>query len=303
MTNPAFDLPTLQGDLPPQLMALQASLHFSGRWAPLYLEPISGSGERITFAVVVMGPDGKAHVERLLRPDVLRLLYGPKAKHLLGMFDVAEQSVLAALTASIAVELPLQGFYMGEFRAGMGQSRADLIEQGRVMAASLATRNVGEIAASDAEEDEKQTGLWAQKVQQIVTTTAVDLAANFHREWKPVGRHLPARFGYFDGHYAAHFGVVRRDRPTGSIYHLKSRLWELASCNAGDLAGAVENRELLLFRPNPRSSSLDQAARKAINQVVDQVIADADQHRIFVLHTHDVQKAANHLYKKARRTG
>jgi hypothetical protein len=297
----ALDLPSLEGDLPSPLEALQASLGYRGQWAPLYLEPIPGSGERITFAVAILNQDGKPHIERLLRPDVLRLMYGPKARHLAAMFDMAEHNVAEALTAGRPVEPVLQGFFLGNFRVGLGQSQADLVEQGRVMSASLATRGPGEIAASDAEEDEKQTGIWAQKVQQIVTTTASDLAPNFYREWRPVGRHLPARFGYFDGHYAAHFGVVRRDRPTGSIYHLKSRLWELASCNAPDLAGRVENRDLLLFRPNPRSSSLGKAERKAIDQVIDQITSDADQHDIFVLHTHDVSKAANHLYKKARR--
>lgn len=299
----ALELPTVEGELPSQLEALQASLAYRGQWAPLYLEPIPGSGERITFAVALLGPDGSPHIERLLRPDVLRLMYGPKARHLAAMFDMVEQDVRAALSARIPVQPSLQGFFLGSFRTGLGQSQADLIDQGRVMSASLATRGPGEIAASDAEEDEKQTGIWAQKVQQIVTTTAADLAQNFHREWRPAGRHLPARFGYFDGHYAAHFGVVRRDRPTGSIYHLKSRLWELASCNAGDLAGTVENRDLLLFRPNPRSSSLGKSERKSIDQVIDQITADADQYRIFVLHTHDVSKAAQHLYKKARRAG
>lgn len=292
------DVPHLES-LPDALAALQDQLRIKGRWAPIFVEPMIGSGERFTFAIAACTPDGGVAVERVIRPEVLRALYGKKAKHFAEMLASAEEAVTLALHQNTEARFPADGFIMGSFRAARGASLQDLVEQGRMMCASLATTTINEQHASDAEEDERATGRWARKVQIHVTTTAQDLNPFFSREWKPRDRAIASRFGFFNGHYVAHFGVVRRDNPTSSLYHLKARLWELAAAQNDEFT-TITGRDLLLAKPKLAAATISLATREKVRDVVDQVTAEADRHQIYVLDTDSVEAASRRLYAQAR---
>jgi hypothetical protein len=294
------DFPTIT-EMPKELLALEAMLGFEGKWAPLYVEPMIGSGERLTFAIAAFGNDGSSIVSRIVRSEVLRVLYGQKAKAFSEMLAAAEAQVAEVLEKKeLTVAFATAGFELGEFREARGRNLQDLVDQGRMMCASLAAASAEIQQASDVEEDERQTGKWAAKVQAHVVKTAADLGAYFSRTWTPRGSKIPAKFGYYDGRYAAHFGVVRRDSPTGSLYHLKARLWELDSAK-GDLAGDIRQKDLLLARPNLSSASISLTTRDRVRDVLEEVTMEADRHNIYVLHTEKADAAGRRLYAEARR--
>lgn len=287
-------------DLPKELAALEAQLSHRGRWAPLYVEPMFGSGERFTFAIAVTSADGEATVSRVIRPEVLRVLYGAKAKHFSEMLASTERAVEQALLRGDAeIALPWSGFALGEFREARGRSANDLIDQGRMMCASLSTATVEEQQALEADDDERETRRWAQQIQTAVTTKSKDLGPYFLREWMPAGKSIPSRFGFFNGHYAAHFGVVRKDNPSSSLYHLKARLWELATAR-DDAFTTISGRDLLLATPNLKSATVTLPMRNRVRDVIDKVTEEADRHEIYVMSTSKVDDASRRIYKQAR---
>lgn len=284
-----------------EFSALQSNYAYQGRWCPLYLEPMVGSGERLTFAIAAYGNDGRQIVSRVIRPDVLKVFYGKKARALNEMLAAAEAAVLAALTDGRENPImPADGLEVGKFRNARGRSLEDLVEQGRMMCASLAATSVEAGQASDTDEDARQTGQWATQVQRHVVERSDDLAPYFARTAYRKGSRIPSKYGFFNDYYVANFGVIRHDNPQGSLYHLKPRLWDLENA-AADLAGAIRGRDLLLARPNLQVATLSLALRNHVRDVIDMVVSEADKHSIYVFHTDRVDEASARLYEQARK--
>lgn len=284
-----------------EFAALQAQYHYLGRWAPIFLEPIVGSGERLVFAIAARGQDGRSIVSRVIRPEVIKIFYGRKAKPLGEMLTTIEAAVLQALEQGAeSPVMPVDGFLLGPYRNARGRTLEDLVEQGRMMCASLGAVSVEAQHAADAEEDLMQTTHWAERVQKHVLERSSDLAPFFGRTVIRKGSSIPSRFGFYNDYYVANFGVVRRANPAGSLYHLKPRLWDLQNAKA-DLAGEIRGRDLLLARPDLRAATVSLAVRNLVRDVIDRVEKEADQHGIYVLHTDRVEQASRRLYQQARK--
>lgn len=95
-------------------------LNFLG--APLMLEPIAGSGERITVAIAVSGEIGN-HVVQILSQDQARCLVGGQADTLLGFARLGVESLRRHLDdgGSLAAwRPPSAGLFLGDLRQGYG---------------------------------------------------------------------------------------------------------------------------------------------------------------------------------------
>jgi len=292
-----------EGTYTEQLSDLEQQLGYSGQWLPVFLEPIVGSGERITFAIAARGDDGETLVKRMVSLHLLRSFFGKKAKYLAEMLDVIELSIAELLqqgVPSAQPQLPLPGFIIGPARRARGRNLEDLVTYGRMSCVSLSAASAELQVGIDVDDDERQTSRWAEKIKAMVIITAQDLAPNFQRSHLTDGAKIPVKYGYYDGRYMAHFGVIRKYSPSTSLYHLNARLWQLASASQ-DLFGGPESRDLLLARPNLSADTVPLATRNQVRDVIDQLTTEADRHRISVLHTDRVEEASRRLYSESRR--
>lgn len=296
------DLPSL-ARLPDGFAQLLQGLQCKGRWAPLFVEPISGSGELITTSIAAVGrlptdPEDQVLVERVIRPEVLRALYGSKARVFSEMIAAVEHSVGKALRLGAQEpHLPLSGFLLGRFRRASGSDLPNLIEQGRQRCASLSKTRLGE-AVEPPEDDSQRTEAWIARIRSIVLTTAADLKPCF--DVPTHSDHGRTRIDFYNGRYAAQFGVIRRENPGASVYHLKPKLWELVSLRP-DLAGNVRERELILHRPKLGTVTMSLNARDRVRDVVDELTQVADRSRIRIYDTDRAVLAANRVTSQARR--
>ncbi len=271
-----------------------------GRWAPLFVEPISGSGERLVTSIVALDQDGNVLVERCIRAEVLRALYGTKARAFSEMIATVEHEVRKALQKGMdAPHMPLSGFSLGSFRRGMGKNLEQLVEQGRLMCASLSRTRIGE-EASPSEDESQRTSDWAARVRNVVLQTAKDLKPYFDKAGIVPQGQTATRLDFYNGHYAAQFGVLRRDNPGASAYHLKPRLWGLATLTR-DLAGRVRERDLILHHPRLSAASMQLTERDRIRDVIEELKSAADQHSIYVFHTDRAVEAGHRLTSQARK--
>src|SRR3954453_13254479 len=100
---------------------VQQAPSYRASWAPVFFEPITGSGERITVAIVVSDAAGH-EVKRTVRDEVLKALFGSKRAHLSQMIDF----VLSALRSQSGVSnptIPMTGFSLGRWQEA--SSRAE----------------------------------------------------------------------------------------------------------------------------------------------------------------------------------
>ena len=67
--------------------------NFKGEWRAIQLEPIIGSGERITVAISVLGQNGEHKAIQAIRPELLECLYGNKSKEMMKLIQLIIESV------------------------------------------------------------------------------------------------------------------------------------------------------------------------------------------------------------------
>lgn len=124
-----------------------------GEWAPVYIEPIVGSGERLCIGVAAAN-SGDVIVVPV--PGVKRLscLYGEPAKALVAAAEVALEDLRKALSQKGREALrtwtsPMDGVFIGSPRECAGSSLEQIARTGMDASASLAGRSE--------EEDEDET--------------------------------------------------------------------------------------------------------------------------------------------------
>ncbi len=109
------------------------------RGAPVYFEPMMGSGEWLTVLVAIIGPES-ARVIPSIRQMAIRAMYGVKSSQFSGHVALIRESLLDHLNRSGAFEgwrPPLSGVRLGEVRALLADDDDHALRQLIVLHASL----------------------------------------------------------------------------------------------------------------------------------------------------------------------
>lgn len=118
----------------PRLPAYQA------RWAPVYWEPIRGSGERLTALIGAVGADGAVEVIQSIRPDALNGMYGAKAKNAQGFLTLGLSSLrqhLETFREFSGWTAPISGFSLGSVFEARSDTLSGVFRQAIQLSASL----------------------------------------------------------------------------------------------------------------------------------------------------------------------
>lgn len=114
----------------------------TAQWAAFTIEPIMGSGERITFAVC--GSDGQT-VDgiRTLSIEVLRAIFQDQAEAVNSFIEMGYQAAIAHFQndAAAPFQPPLSGLFMGKLREGRGDSLQDVLMQGVSLSSGFCSLN------------------------------------------------------------------------------------------------------------------------------------------------------------------
>jgi hypothetical protein len=209
-------------------------------WAPVILEPIEGSYERLVVGIAAVAGN-----EVLVMPanDLgrLRCLYGPRAA---GVLDIVSMS-LAHLqellfengSSALRKDLLFSGLSLGKVRKGEGNNLEELAEAWLASLSSL--HNSGRDTVSLTLQGEKDlmqqraTEPLGTEVLQIVARTKPALGTFFNRdivEGRVRRRSVRVQEPIIDfvgERLVANFDVIRSDRLTPSIDAIKRRMWDL----------------------------------------------------------------------------
>lgn len=237
---------------------------FRARWTPVYLEPIQGSGERLTVAIVVTTGE-RAEIRPVVRPDVLKAIFGAKAKGIRGIVELAVDSLSGYLKASGSIagwRSPISGIHLGQDREAASDDVEGIIRQAIQSAASLSVLDPLSQDSSDDEESQIQVAnrKWADQIRDEIGKRRLELLPYFNRPGKFFENGEPVRFGFLGQGLVAQFGVLRPASIQPSVRDARARLWELS--RARRLA-EVRNVGLILYVPTMPAESPDTMVRNA----------------------------------------
>jgi len=199
------------------------------RWAPMLLEPVIGTGERITVAIAIDYGTG-IEVIPALRPVFIHAAFGDSAADFKSLLTLLKQSVERSQITESTLnewEQPFDGLTIGEFSSAAGSSRQDIVDTVLSISSSFhATRSYG--AKRDSAYDSHKTRVLESAIKEHLVRVHPTSRDFFGRAIPGTVERNVRRLGFFDDFYAAQFGVLSGGSSFGTTkQHAKSKLWDL----------------------------------------------------------------------------
>lgn len=269
-----------------------------GSWAPLYMEPLVGSGEKICIGVAAA--DNNTAVVRIVDGlERFESVFGSPARAFswaanLAILDAQHAIAQGGLQALTEWARGIDGLSVGEHRTGAGTNLSDVAEIALQQSSALIGAD-GELSVREdvASYKEESTGRLDAQVRRLVVSRRPLLRENFSRSFPLSQSSRLLRFGYVGKRIIANFAQLNARSTNVVSQHVdkaKARLWDLHQLNEGVLSDSFHFRnsqmthELLVHRPSDASlqSTGDnpKRLRVALKDAEEELEAEADKREI-----------------------
>lgn len=225
-----------------------------GSWAPIYIEPIVGSGERITIGVAVVNNTSFVVVP-VASLDRLGCIYGRENETL--MF--AATSAIESIKRSLAKEgpngldrwsCPFEGIFKGAIRSGAGASLEQIARTALTLCSSLVEK------LADSEEEEPRAAISDSRLERLIKEKVIaarpGLEKAFTRAFQPHPKARSTKIGFVGQRLAANFSLLVPAQLSRQVKDAKAKLWDLAQvqeyvqAREFDLSNDLNRFELLI---------------------------------------------------------
>lgn len=259
-------------------------------WAPIYIEPVVGSGERICTAVVA-GDDNGFIVVPVPSLDRLSCLYGTQAQALSFANDLALNAIRDWISTRgfAAIEKwlsPVEGVVLGASRRGAGETLEDVARTGLLQCASLVEKLAEEDETSEAvARTEVSTRRLEKLVREAVVEARPELHKRFDQQFRVNERARATRIGFTGNRLIANFGMLVPGQLAILVNNAKAKLWDLEQLRSGALVGmfpqtGVLSFELLLNRVPRDAPQYSDRQMASVEEAGLELEAEADKVQI-----------------------
>ncbi|MCX3307958.1 hypothetical protein ORN12_02895 [Pantoea vagans] len=222
-----------------------------GQWRSFYLEPMLGSGERLTIMVAAISNDGQAIVKPAIRKEVIEAMYGFKSNAFLSMVEILCNSLRDHLLTNKSFEgwiSPVTGVTAGSSREAASASVTGILRQAIALSSSLSTLNV-EDSSQVTKKHRTEKDRWATQLMQAVLTKDPSRERYFNRSVTFTDGHRPAKIFYLSEKSALNTGKLVPANLNQLVIDNKAKISDLSMAKLHDDMFPRNRHELLVFRP------------------------------------------------------
>lgn len=267
--------------------------------APVFLEPMMGSGERIAVAVAVCDGQGGFEVQPSIRRDTLDNMYGAKGENLYGFVKLTCESLGRHLSEGKPMcgwNPPFNGAYLGNVRDMVCDDLDHALRQLLTLHSSLASLS----EADDDEQDQPAPSTrlgdqWRDSVKGLAVAQRPGIAKAFNIKTKLFQGGMPARFGFLNSRFAAQFEVLHPDKAFASLSRVRSNLWLLQQAAASQ----TENTGLYLLTVEASNLLYSPAQHNRAMQTLEEIRLESQAKGIALIDCLSPFAAASHLLENA----
>lgn len=264
---------------------------YCAEWAPLFFEPISGSGEKITIGVIIRDANGTC-VRRIISDGAVRRIFGRQRAHVHEMIDF----VIAHVSQQghpDTPQFPLTGFNLGDWKqASSAGERTGILKQ--VAYRSLFSVSFDEVNGE--EDEELRTPQWANSIKKIVVEERPELADAFNVSVQISPYTLPTKVSFLHRKKAVQVGTLRFPDISASVRTAKGKGWDLVSLRRNNLASDV----MLLLGVHTTGGWSSNAFGPSIDELaVSEIQRMANEENIKLKMVKTIEEAATQLLEIA----
>lgn len=260
--------------------------NFKGEWRAIQLEPIIGSGERITVAISVLGQNGEHKAIQAIRPELLECLYGNKSKDMMKLIELIIQSISNQSDNLQEWKPPFEGLFLSKAHHTSSKDIYGILRQAIQLSSSLSKLSLAaEHHEENISEQVKKAELrWSASIENEVITKNNNLRTFFNVSKKLGNSQIKTRFNFLTDNYASNFAVFNPHSASQSTTVIKSKLIDLERLEKAQGLFNIEKRELILGLPDFKNdvSLSDKAIKNAENYLIMyKEIASSQKIKIF----------------------
>lgn len=275
----------------------------AGEWAPIYLEPIVGSGERLTVLVASRVESGEFSLLRTLDAQRAKCMYGDYAAAVTGLIDLIFESLQRTLADGLRLQdwsPPVQdAVKLGPISVALGDTATEIAQTGAMLTASLSV-NVPLALSEESESAREDDGDdWERQIREGTVLLRQQFAPRFAKK-VPLRRGAPnTRIGYLGDRLAAQFGRLIPGRNlTNSRNRAKAYVTDLQILRDrdGEMIGGVRPYyELMLWIPPTDSPAYGETQREEAQGAFAELEAFGDKHELSVQGLRDSAEAVRRI--------
>lgn len=265
---------------------------FGAHWMPVYWEPITGSGERITLLMAARTPDGEWHVQASAPLEAWECFLGAKAANVQRLINLVQRSLQAHFAAGKWLQSwspPLSGLVAGEVKWALGRDWADIIRAGLADTAFFASlHDILPNAKESGTEREAEELRWSRLIREQVEQARPHWRTRFNRQVPGRAGARETRIDYLGQRYCANFSrLVPGGGMARHIKDSKAKLLDLELVRQRaldtDLFAGIEPRiELLTYVPAESDPAFSLRAIREARRAFAELEEFADKHTMRV---------------------
>lgn len=262
---------------------------YAAQWRAIRFELLPGTGEWITSHIALCDSDGFT-VRQVIRPSVLRALFGSQAKHFQSLFEFVERSLegYLAIGGNLADwSEPIEG-------VSATVARTAYARQGRLQALRMAARQSTALCALDDLDlhteptvIEDETRFWGNRIKDAVVSQRPELSPYFDKQGMLYTD--SARFGFLTDSVAAHFANIAPTSVSQSMRMARGKLQEL---RIGARTMHLTLAKLIAGAARPDDITLSDTHIVASERAISELRQEAEEGGIVFVAAHTVPEAA-----------
>lgn len=227
--------------------------NYQARYRPIYFEPMTGSGERFTIAVMAQGQGGDRRVVQTLSPKKIQCMYGAQAATVNNIITLVIDSSHRYLETGADLadwQPPVSGIYLGPVQATRSNAQMEgvlfqaLTSYSSLYSGDLVERPLSEINHEEPAEDEPEDHT-ASLIQQIKNLTIARNQRFAHHWQREVVVHDRGRLviDYLGANYNANLSNFNVSQLGVAYRSAKAKLLDLEILRETRQAEALDCRQ------------------------------------------------------------
>jgi len=265
---------------------------YRAEWSPIYIEPIMGSGERITIAIAIQS-DSEFRVLQAIRSDVIRCLYGSQANRFTGLIDIAMQDISQQLQSGLVLgnlAVPFEGVHIGEAYDAAADNIEGVMAQAIQLVASLSA--LGDVDEENIQEpsNEPANRQWVTQIRTEVVSLKPEFKSFFNARVKFYADGTFTRVGFLGNGYTSHFSILRPNAPATTYKDVRAKFWELAKIK--DTNMDIHQACMCIYTPSESDLLYTPRQHKAAYDAVKELKREAEGNSLLFDTVQSTEEAA-----------
>jgi hypothetical protein len=273
----------------------------SGHWIPLYIEPIVGSGERLTIAIAFQVNNQKFEIKQVIRQEVIDGIFGSSASGFTGIVDAIVEyykSKCESIQNISSVKPPFVGIIIGSLTPFYAADMNGIMFQAVTASASLGSITF-DLETESAIDDGKSSDRFASSIQLETVKASPILSPYFGRRLSVGNRGIQTKYGFVNGRYGANFGTISPAYVPQYANIIKARVLDLEALKLNCTEEQPTNFGMIVLRPEKNDLLISGKVHGKIDDTVHHLEDLSMSIGIELIEVFSPVQAANHLIKRA----